>query len=52
MGAADSPVGLGASSLRGIRDGRSREGAVGRDGKEPFGFKTIELHVIAATDPG
>ena len=30
----------------------SAEGSVGRDGKEPFGFKTIDLHVTAATDPG
>ena len=28
------------------------EGAVGREDKEPFGFKTIDLQVVAATDPG
>jgi organic hydroperoxide reductase OsmC/OhrA len=28
------------------------EGAVGRDGKEPFGFKAIHLRVTAATEPG
>ena len=30
----------------------SAEGAVGREGKGPFGFKAIELDVTAATDPG
>jgi organic hydroperoxide reductase OsmC/OhrA len=28
------------------------EGAVGRESKEPFGFKAIYLHVSATTDPG
>jgi organic hydroperoxide reductase OsmC/OhrA len=30
----------------------SAEGAVGREGKEPFGFKTVHLRVAAATDSG
>jgi organic hydroperoxide reductase OsmC/OhrA len=30
----------------------SAEGTVGREDKEPFGFKTIDLQVAAATDPG
>ncbi len=30
----------------------SAEGAVGREGKEPFGFKAVRLQVSADTDPG